>query len=137
MSNHNGHTINATFIDDTIDVRHLIERFESLDSLRDNAGGTFNAEFTEENANEWQELRALLNALKGLGGDEQWRGDWYPLTLIEDAYFPEYAKQLLEDCGTIPRDFPAWIAIDWERTAEALQGDYTPVEINGLTYWTR
>jgi len=124
-------------LDNIIDVRDLIERFEALDSLRDNAGGTFNEGFTKEDADEARELRALLDALKGLGGDEQWRGDWYPLTLIHDAYFTEYTQELLEELGTIPGDFPAWIAIDWERTADALQEDYTPVEINGLTYWTR
>jgi len=33
--------------------------------------------------------------------------------------------------------FTAWIAIDWERTAEAVQEDYTPIDIDGHTYWTR
>jgi len=124
-------------LSDIVDVRDLIERFEALDSLRDNAGGTFNEGFTKEDADEARELRALLNALKGMGGDEQWRGDWYPLTLIHDAYFTEYTQELLEDCGDIPKDLPDWIAIDWDKTAHNLKSDYTPIEISGRTYWTR
>lgn len=128
MTNANSNTLQA-LLDDTINVRDLIERAEALETECDGLG--------EDECTELVALRALLNALKGLGGDEPWRGDWYPLTLIHDAYFTEYTQELLEDCGTIPGDFPAWIAIDWERTADALQEDYTPVEINGLTYWTR
>ena len=119
---------------DIIDTRDIIERFEQLETeMPDNDNEVRNWTDLEE----YSDLQEILRDIKGLGGDEQWRGDWYPLTLIRESYFTAYTKDLLEDCGTIPRDFPAWIAIDWERTAAALQSDYTDVDIIGVTYFTR
>lgn len=86
---------------------------------------------------ELQTLTVLLDDLKGNGGDEQWRGDWYPITLIRDSYFTHYALELIEDCEGIPRNLPDYIAIDWAATARNIRVDYTPCEINGVTYWYR
>jgi len=107
----------------------LIERAEALEVECDGIG--------EEECTELVAIRAILSSIKGLGGDAQWRGDWYPLTLIHERYFTTYTQELLENTGIIPINFPAWIAIDWERTAEAVQEDYTPIDIDGHTYWTR
>jgi hypothetical protein len=38
-----------------------------------------------EDAEELDRLTELLTDLAGAGGDEQWRGDWYPGALIADA----------------------------------------------------
>lgn len=112
---------------DVIDVRDIIERYEELESAADGL----------PNAEERCQLAAILDELKGNGGDEQWRGDWYPITLIADKHFEDHARELLEDCGTIPRDLPWFVAIDWETTAQHIQGDYTYIEIDGVTYWYR
>lgn len=119
---------------DIIDVRDIIARFEALEA----DSHTWCDE--GDDADAWHELntlQAVLDELKGYGGDEQWRGDWYPVTLVADAYFAAYARELLEDCGTIPRDLPDWVEIDWELTARNVRIDYTPVEIDGATYWYR
>lgn len=109
---------------DIIDTRDIIERIEELEP---------------DTANE--ELIELLNIMSDLqsadGGDEQWRGDWYPITLIRDSYFATYARELCEELGDIPRNLPDYIAIDWQATARNIQQDYTSIEINGATYWTR
>ena len=133
----NATTTLTELLDDIIDTRDLIDRFESLESLHDNEGGTFNETLTDDEKEEFGTLKEILAAIKGLGGDEQWRGDWYPLTLIRERYFTTYTQELLEDTGIIPTNLPDWVAIDWERTAEAVQEDYTPIEIAGHTYWTR
>ena len=86
---------------------------------------------------ELQTLTALLDDLKGNGGDEQWRGDWYPITLIRDSYFTDYAQELIEDCDGIPRNLPDYIAINWAATAHNIRVDYMPCEIDGVTYWYR
>ena len=122
---------------DVIDIRDVIERYEELESIRDNQGGTFNELLTADQFAELQTLRDLLNELKGAGGDEQWRDDWYPITLINSSYFTEYTRELLEDCGYIPNDFPSWIAIDWDKTAEAVKIDYVLVTIGDNDYWYR
>jgi len=123
----NATTTLTALLDDIVDVRDLIDRFESLESLHDN----------DDEKEEFGTLKEILAAIKGLGGDEKWRGDWYPVTLIHERYFTTYTQELLEDTGIIPTNLPDWVAIDWERTAEAVQEDYTPIEIAGHTYWTR
>lgn len=116
---------------DIIDVRDVIERYEELQSEMDD-------DPTDEQRDELSALDSLLNDLKGNGGDEQWQGDWYPITLIRDDYFEDYAREFAEDIGAIPSDY-SWPAshIDWEAAAEALQMDYTSVEFDGVTYWFR
>ena len=116
---------------DTIDVRDIIARVEELNPEYSDI------KLTDDEAEELAELQAILDRLKGNGGDEQWRGDWYPVTLISERTFEDHVRELLEDCGTIPKDLPWFVAIDWETTAQHIQGDYTPVEIDGVTYWYR
>jgi hypothetical protein len=115
---------------DLIDVRDIIARVEELEPQVDTIG-------EGEHIAEWNMLTRLLHELKGYGGDEQWRGDWYPVTLIEDAYFVEYVQDLLADCGELPRDLPHYIAIDWRTTARNIRTDYSSVDVDGLTYWYR
>lgn len=127
-----------------IDVRDIIARVEELETNRD----TFNAVKESESeswadhepsdAEELDGLTAILEELKGYGGDERWRGDWYPVTLIRDTYFEDYAQELAEDIGAIDKD-AAWPArhIDWTAAAEELQQDYSSVEIEGTDYWYR
>ena len=116
---------------DIIDIRNIIERVEELGPEVDsNAEG--------DHISEWKMLTAILSDLQGMGGDEQWRGEWYPVTLIRDSYFQTYAQELAEDIGAIKAD-STWphTCIDWEHAARELQYDYSAVEINGATYWTR
>lgn len=58
-------------------------------------------------------------------------------TLIHEADFVEYTQDLLEDCGYISHDFPHWIVIDWEATADNVKMDCTAVELDGETYFVR
>jgi hypothetical protein len=91
----------------------------------------------EERA-ELASLLAIMRDMQGYGGDEQWRGEWYPVTLIDDVYFEDYARELAEDIGAIDKD-ASWpnTYIDWEAAATALRQDYTSTEIEGRTYWYR
>ena len=82
-------------------------------------------------------LEAFMSEMEGRGGDEQWRGAWYPVTIIRDSYFVDYCQELCADIGDIPRDMPAYLVIDWEATARNIQQDYTSVEFDGVTYWVR
>lgn len=112
--------------DDMIDLRDVIARIEEIED--------------SELAEEKQELASLVSFIgecKGNGGDEQWRGDWYPITAVRDSYFVEYTKELLEDCGDLPKDLPHYIEIDWHATARNIRTDYTAVEFDGVTYWVR
>ena len=119
-----------TNTDDTIDIRDVIERFEEL---RDSCDENFNAEEYEE----FHRLKSLLEECKGKGGDEKWEGDWYPGILIHESYFTDYAQELCEECGDVSGDLPFYIVVDWEATAKNIQQDYTCIDFDGETYWTR
>ena len=43
----------------------------------------------------------------------------------------------LKGCGYISDDFPSWIEIDWEATAENVKQDYSELEYEGETYFYR
>ena len=118
---------------DVIDVRDVIARVETLEDECDDTS----ALNTPEARAELAALRALLDELKGYGGDEQWRGDWYPLQLIDDEYFVEYATDLVVDCGGMPRDLPDYIVVDWAATARNIREDYSQIDVDGRTYWYR
>jgi hypothetical protein len=131
QENEKMHRLNLT--DDIIDIRDVIERYEFLE------GAGYNLPISGDSAliEECKQLTSLLDDLAGAGGDEQWRDEWYPLGLIKDSHFVEHTKELLVDCGFIPKDFPAWIAIDWEKTADSLKDDYNRVTVGENDYWYR
>jgi hypothetical protein len=118
---------------DIIDVRDIIARVEALEKeLPDNDN-----EFRVwEHAVEFDTLVEILEDLKGEGGDEQWRGDWYPVTLIFEGHFTEYATELVCDTHDLGK-LPSFIEIDWEATARNVKTDYSEVGIDGFTYFYR
>ena len=110
--------------DNYIDSRDVIERIADLE--RD-----------EEalDADEKEELETLRKAAEE---GEQYASDWeYGATLIREDCFVDYCAQELEDCGYLPKDLPWWIAIDWDKTADNMRGDYTEIEVGGYTYLFR
>lgn len=113
--------------DDQFDLRDVLARFEEIEDSED-----------DDDMAERAEIASFLKEMEGNGGDEQWRGDWYPTQFIRDSHFEDYAQELAEDCGMIDRE-ATWpnTCIDWEEAARQLQQDYTSVEIGGITYWYR
>lgn len=119
---------------DIIDVRDIIERYEELeDVVTDQDATSVDADDLEEALI----LGKLLDDLKGCGGDEQWRGDWYPITLIRNDYFVEYVIDLAKDVGDVPQNLPSYLEIDWEASANNVQQDYSYVDVGENTYWYR
>lgn len=116
--------------EDIIDVRDIIERVEELESESELDITTIERE--AELAN----LQAILEELKGYGGDEQWRGDWYPVTLIRESHFTDYCEELVCDCYDL-KGLPTFVHIDWEATAREMRVDYFEIDIDGVTYFYR
>lgn len=83
-------------------------------------------------------LEDILSELAGYGGDEEFDGDWYPVELVADSYFQEYAQNLAEDCGMVDTN-ARWPmdCIDWKQAANELQMDYSYILIHDSTYWYR
>lgn len=155
---------NLTFQDfvgnDIIDIRDVIARVEELreekhdlidavteayhareiDPSDDNVETHQDAmkeegEWREENSEELETLEALLSSLCGYGGDEQWEGDWYPVTLIKESHFEESMDDLLEGGGFVPKDLPFFLKITVDY--DALKQDYSEVEFEGFSYYYR
>lgn len=119
---------------DVLDSRDVIARIEHLESERDDApeGTDWTTEYPEEAA----ELAALTALAEEASG---YAADWtYGETLIRDSYFHDYAQELADDIGAIPKDV-TWplTCINWEQAARDLQYDYTAVDFDGVTYWIR
>ena len=90
--------------------------------------------YSSEEEDEYQSIKTLVEELQGMGGDHQWRGDWYPSTLIRDSYFEESMDEMVADCYSLP-ELPSFMTITLDYVA--LQMDYSSVEVDGVTYWTR
>lgn len=116
--------------DDVIDSRDVIARIEELHDIATDETLDQN-ERTHAN-NELGVLQAFADAAEGYAEDWQ-----YGATLIRDSYFTDYAQELCEDIGDVPKDLPHYIEIDWTATARNIQADYTSVEFDGVTYWVR
>lgn len=118
---------------DMIDVRDMIARYEQLEAATND-----DQALPVEEIEERDRLKAALADLKGGGGDEQWRGDWYPVGLVEESYFEKFAQQEAEDCGLLD-DSAKWPAtcIDWAEAARQLKQDYQSFEYGSYTYWYR
>jgi antirestriction protein len=129
-------TVTVDLTADTIDIRDIIERIEELanDLTTYSAEAFAHPELVEEHA----ALCAIMAELAGNGGDEQWEGDWYPLTLIRESYFKDYAQELAEDIGAVHKN-TTWphYCIDWDFAARELKMDYSAVNIDGATYLYR
>ena len=137
---------------DYLDIRDIIERFEELEQEREaiaagcESDDDTNTQGKREELAAWDEdpdnaefhtLKELLEELCGRGGDHQWKGDWYPVSLIRDSYFVEAMQELVSDIGDLPRELPSYLEIDWDKTADNLRQDYSSVEYDGVTYWYR
>ena len=127
----------TTYVDlraDIISVRDIMDR---IDAIEANGDDQYLTDTDPETLGELRTLRMILDDLQGNGGDEQWRGEWYPAHLISDEYFPTYVRELLQDCGVIPSDLPFYVAIDWNKTAANVGVDYTTTTVRGIEYLYR
>lgn len=116
---------------DTLDLRDIIERFEELKEL-----GYDNLD--QDDKEGYKNLESLLEELEGCGGDEQYNGSWYPITLINEDYFEQAMDELIEDCYCDvikPDNLPPFIkySLDYDM----LRMDYSEVEYCGETYLYR
>lgn len=146
-----------TKFSDIIDLRDVIARFEELEAELENLrelivdaedGGNAKAIDEAKSAlGTWKEgdeggefdlLRQMLSDCKGMGGDEEWCGDWYPVMLIRYSHFTDYAQELAEDCGMIQKDAKwPYTCIDWDHAARQLLMDYSTVSFDGVNYHCR
>lgn len=110
--------------DDIIDSRDIETRINDLEG---------EDELGEDERDELASLLALREEVQGV--TSEWS---YGVTLINDAYFEEYARGFAEDIGVMDRE-AAWpyTCIDWSAAADELRQDYALVKFCGVEYWVR
>jgi hypothetical protein len=127
--------------DDIIDSRDVIARIEELRDARedyehDADGNRTNSDWATGEPEDAAELAALEALAAEASG---YASDWeHGETLIRDDYFKTYAMELAEEIGAVDAN-ASWpnTCIDWDQAARELRMDYTGVEFDGVTYWTR
>ena len=114
---------------DIIDSRDIIDRIEELKELIEGEG-------CDEACTEYKLELAMLEDLAKQGEAES--SDWvHGETLIHRLHFVDYVADMLADCGTIPRDIPWFVEIDWEATAGNVEADYSSIDFDGVEYLIR
>lgn len=115
----------------------FLENFPHYEDMTD----TFeDIRFEEEEIESWKEdWETELKQIEEIDELEEKVGsEWeYGVTLIDEDDFEEYCEELVTDCGYISRDFPSWIEVDWEATANNVKQDYSEVDYQGITYLFR
>jgi len=151
------------FTDDIIDSRDIIARQEYLQETLDELHAAVEAAQDEldglEPGDEFDALQVnlkeadaelesfdmdeleLLNEVVSQGEDSP---DWsHGETLINENYFEDYIRELVNDCYEIPKEFGSgdWpyrhMQMDWEAAADEALSDYNSIEVNGTTYYIR
>ena len=135
-----------------IDTRDLIEtrdelKQEILDSFLENfphyeemTESFEDILFEEEEIESWkQDWQEEINQITCIDEVEDEIGSEFDfgVTLIAEDDFTDYVEDYLKGCGYISDDFPSWIEIDWEATAENVKQDYSELEYEGETYFYR
>jgi chromosome segregation ATPase len=85
-------------------------------------------DFSEEEKAELEVLLSLRDEVSEWHSGNQ---------LINENYFTEYAQELCEEIGDVPKNLPHYISINWEETADNIKADYSECTYNGDTYLYR
>jgi hypothetical protein len=132
--------INSLDINDRFD--ELQGEFDArLDALNDFVKGSADwllakedyDSWKEENIEEFESLQELIEDCKDFP-------DWdFGIVLIREDHFVDYCKEMIEDCGDLPKDLPDYIKdnIDWDGVADSLRIDYSEVDFDDATYLIR
>lgn len=108
---------------------HYAEQTESFDDI------LFDEDEIESWVDDWKDELEEIEEVDEL---EKYITDFqYGETLIHESYFTEYCEELCKDFGYISKDFPLWIEIDWDSTAENIKIDYSECTYQGETYYAR
>lgn len=124
MANYYFNTPKISNTDDVIDSRDL-ETY--IDHMREDIP-------SEEWPGEMQPVLEFAEEFKDYCPDYDYGG-----FAIHDMHFTEYVRDMVIEGGYITDELPWWISshIDWEGVADEVKMDYSAIEFDGETYWTR
>lgn len=104
---------------------------DTLEEAVTDAESALEVAISDFSDDEKEELAELENLESEIG---EWR---HGEAMIPESEFTDYIMETLEDCGTLPKDLPWYIAIDRDETAENCKADYSEVEYQKATYLVR
>lgn len=136
---------------DILDTRDLAERrdelketifesfIENFPEYKDDTDSFDDILFDEEEIESWKDgFEDELKEIEEIDTIEDNCSEFtYGETLIADFYFEDYCRDFCEEVGYISKDFPSFIEIDWDATANNMRQDYTEAEYQGTTYFFR
>ena len=125
-------TVATTSIDSSdkhIDSRDVAARIEHLADLEEAAKEDGGEPMDEDEAAELVKLRKLADE-----GISEWEDGAH---LIREDEWVDYVREMLADIGTIPKDLPSWVVLDWDATAANVAQDYSTCAFDGATYYYR
>jgi hypothetical protein len=99
---------------------------EELESALESA----ESDFDDDSRDELKILRDLRDDVSS----SEWR---HGVTLIRRSYWVEYCEDFCKDIGDIPEEIPSYIEIDWDKTADNLEADYSTTDWDGIEYLYR
>ena len=120
------HTEKNDLADEINDIHAEHPEDESTLRLQELEKELSELDYPEDEIAELETLKKLMEEVRNYTRED---GD-----LIRDSYFEDYARDLVEDIGDIPKDLPGYIVIDWEATSDNLRQVYAGVDYDGVTY---
>lgn len=119
--------------EDMLDSRDMEERRQELEDAKELH--TDNPEEHPDLDEDEAELFKVLNEIKAECESSGWK---HGIGFIRETYFKDYAQDLAEDIGAIPKDV-SWpcSCIDWEQASDELKQDYTASELGSVTFYWR
>jgi hypothetical protein len=123
--------INETLFDSRDLIAYLRALQEEIEQdLEDNIDELVDKP-SEEQQDHYEQVKTFVEELEGYSDFHHGEA------IICEDYFTTYTRELIKDCGYIKDDFPWWIAVDWDKTAENIKVDYISVSYQEKDYYMR
>ena len=113
---------------ENLDSNDLLDLAQELFDLRETEGP-----LREHELERLHDLVALEHAVGGSLDDAANEN----IYLIHDTNFEAHARELARDMTGKSIDFWPMSCIDWKQAADELMADYTSIDFDGETYYTR
>jgi hypothetical protein len=136
-----------------LDTRDLEKRIDELEALQDAIKDAHDAVMCSDSDTREDAKSELHACQQALDDEQEWEteleelqsardeiGEWiHGETMIPRDKWEDYCRELVEDCGYLPKDLPGFIEnnINWSGVADDLEADYGSLTLDGTDYLYR
>lgn len=82
---------------------------------------------------EYERLVEFAEAIQQCTGSSYGSGT----AVISEDYWEQYCEQYCKDVGFISDNIPSWIEVDWYKTSQNMEVDYSKIGYDGDYYYVR